>query len=321
MTRFPQPLAPVLLALALPGLCSAAGIERTFDVGPGGRLRVDAESTAVEVRGDSNAGVQIELTRRGDDAGEIEADYDVDISQNGNEVVVEIRRKRSWSFSRLFSQRSLELEVAVPNRFDADVDTSGGSVTVADLDGEVKAETSGGSLRLESIDGKVNGRTSGGGIHLDELSGPVEVKTSGGSIRIGEVGGEVRAFTSGGSIDVDHAGGPIEVKTSGGSIDIREARGAVIASTSGGSIRARILDQPADDCRLTTSGGSVTVSLEGGIALDIDAEASGGRVDSDLGGSLQAVSSSRSRLSGKLNGGGPTLLLRTSGGSVHLNET
>jgi hypothetical protein len=44
-------------------------------------------------------------------------------------------------------------------------------------------------------------------------------------------------------------------------------------------------------------------------------------VHSDLGEALRETSSTRSRLSGKLNGGGPTLLLRSSGGSVHILET
>lgn len=320
MTRTALWAAPLGLALVLPAGAAAAGIERSFDVGPGGILRIDADATMVEIHGATSDRVDLEITRRGDDADDIEDDYDIDFAQNGDEIVVEIRRKRRFSPFRWFSSRSLELEARVPERFDVRVETSGGSVEVAELIGEVQVKTSGGGLSIEEVEGEVWGRTSGGSIRLDEISGPAEVRTSGGSIRVGDVAGEVDASTSGGSIVVDSVGGPLTVKTSGGSIEIHEAQGSVIASTSGGSIRARLAGQPAADCRLTTSGGSVTVLLDRSIAVDVDAEASGGRIHDDLGDLMSERSSSRSRLSGKVNGGGPTLLLRTSGGSVRLLE-
>jgi len=76
-------------------------------------------------------------------------------------------------------------------------------------------------------------------------------------------------------------------------------------------------EQPQGDSRLTTSGGSVTAYLEASIAVDLSASTSGGRVHSqfDINGSV-----SKKRIDGEVNGGGPRLVLKTSGGSVNIKK-
>jgi hypothetical protein len=126
------------------------------------------------------------------------------------------------------------------------------------------------------------------------------VKTSGGSIRIGKVAGEVKAITSGGSIKV------------------KEVKGTINAKTSGGSVTAYISEQPEGDCSLTTSGGSVSAHLAGNIKVYVDAKTSGGTAHSDF--SIDGEKSKR-KIRGKINGGGPELYLRTSGGGVKIYKT
>jgi DUF4097 and DUF4098 domain-containing protein YvlB len=113
--------------------------------------------------------------------------------------------------------------------------------------------------------------------------------------------------------------GNVVARTSGGGIHVDDVMGSIDARTSGGSVTARISRQPEDDCRLTTSGGSVTVSLAKDIRVDVDASTSGGRVSTDFPVTLRGEISKRS-LRAKINGGGPELYLRTSGGSIHIRE-
>ena len=105
-------------------------------------------------------------------------------------------------------------------------------------------------------------------------------------------------------------------ETSGGSIEVREVHGPIRASTSGGSVRAYLAEQPTADCSLSTSGGTVTVHVDDSLALDIDANASGGSVRTDL--RVDASVNTKTKLKGALNGGGPTLKLRSSGGGVRV---
>jgi len=80
-------------------------------------------------------------------------------------------------------------------------------------------------------------------------------------------------------------------------------------------VSAGITGQPQAPCRLSTSGGSVQVRLSPEVKLDINASTSGGRVHTDFD-ILVRGNLTGSSLQGKLNGGGPELYLRTSGGNI-----
>ena len=82
---------------------------------------------------------------------------------------------------------------------------------------------------------------------------------------------------------------------------------------------AVISTQPAGDCSLTTSGGSITVHMKDDIGVDLNAKTSGGKVSSDLPVVIQGEIS-KHRIRGKINGGGPELYLKTSGGSIRIKR-
>jgi hypothetical protein len=282
------------VALAAPSLADS-GIQQRFDVAAGGTLSVNAEGASVKVLGRGSKGAEVSVKRGTDSRAEIEEDYTVSMTADGDDLVVRVESKREGWFNWR-SRKGLEIEIEVPARYDAEVVTSGGSVTVPELDGRLDARSSGGSVRIGRV------------------AGPTEVNTSGGSVTIEESRGEVLAKTSGGSIRITRAGGPVVAKTSGGSITVSEVAGALQASTSGGSIRATLTEQPAADCELSTSGGSVTVELAPGIAVDLDASAGGGSVRSEI--AVDVETKSKSKLVGQVNGGGPKMTLNSSGGGV-----
>jgi DUF4097 and DUF4098 domain-containing protein YvlB len=185
--------------------------------------------------------------------------------------------------SREKSRLQVSYKVSVPSHFNLDLKTAGGHIAVGDLKGNIKAETAGGEFRFGRIDGTIRAQTAGGSISLSRATGPVTLRTAGGRISIGE------------------------------------ARAGVQAQTAGGSISAALAAQPEGDCRLSTSGGRIEVELASDLELDITAQTSGGRVEVDV--PLSAVESrSRSWLRAKMNGGGPTLSLQTSGGSITLKK-
>ena len=288
MTNAPRPLRALSLAgtvflalLAAPAL--ADGLEYSFDVAAGGQLRIVAEGASIEINTGSGNQASIDISRGSDSESRILRDYEIDVHQDGNTIVVEADRKSLLGGLFGLFTKTLEIEVLVPERFDVSLTTSGGSIRIADLEGTVDARTSGGSLRLQSIDGPVNARTSGGSITIEECTGESHLRTSGGSIRL------------------------------------NDAKGTVNAQTSGGSVKAYLSEQPQGDSRLTTSGGSVTVYLASDIGVDLDARTSGGSVRTDFDVLVRGDKDhSRHRIAGPLNGGGPALYLRTSGGSIRV---
>ena len=281
-------------------------VEKSFNVTGAGTLRVETHGGAIRVSPGKDPVVQIKAKERINASTDAEADemlkkLELTFEQSGNDVRVYAKYERQPAGFRLGSWPpvQVDVEVTVPENFATDLNTSGGSITVGSLNGRAELKTSGGSIKVARMGGGVTARTSGGSIALDEARGPVELKTSGGNITVGRVSG------------------PADLATSGGSIRIDSVIDSVRAHTSGGSIRANIAGPLKEECTLSTSGGGVAVTVDKAAAFRLDASTSGGSVDAEgLTMTLEKMGRDRSRLAGAVNGGGPLLKLRTSGGGI-----
>jgi DUF4097 and DUF4098 domain-containing protein YvlB len=308
-----SPTARMLIVVAIAGSwmvranAAEESVKRNFNVAPGGRLTVESDNGSINVRAEAGNQVQIEVRFRKDSWSESRIKrfmdhFKVDFSQNGNDVTVTAKdrdREDGW-FS---GSRTPEIKfiISVPTRYNLNLSTAGGSIQVGDLEGSVVCETSGGSLNFGRIKGPVDGHTSGGSIQVEGCEGILDVESSGGGISVGSCKGDVHASTS------------------GGSIDISETYGSVRAETSGGSVSATFRRNPLKDCSLETSGGGIEVSGPDDLKVDLDAETSGGRVYTDFPVTLTGEIDPQS-LTAKINGGGPRMVLRTSGGNIRVKK-
>lgn len=298
--------------LAFSTVVASAAIEReiqkSFPVSGVGTLRVETQGGGIRVMPSNDGMVTVTARQRIKAATEAEADdllkkLELTMEQAGNDVRVVSKYEKRPSGFRFASWPPVEVDVivSVPASFAADLRTSGGGITLGDLNGRVVAKTSGGTLKLGNMGGEVDAHTSGGSITLGSAKGPVQLGTSGGNIRVGTVAGAAK------------------LSTSGGNIEIESATSALRASTSGGNIRAKIVGPLTEDCSLETSGGTVRLSVDKTAAFRLEASSSGGGVDVDgLPITMEKISNNRNRIAGSVNGGGPLLKLRSSGGGVAL---
>jgi DUF4097 and DUF4098 domain-containing protein YvlB len=148
----------------------------------------------------------------------------------------------------------VNLEFRVPARFNLDVETRGGSVTVERLEGELRAVTAAGSIRTGSITGPTRVETAGGNIDVENIGGRLEARTAGGNIRTGDVQGDAVLETSGGRIHTGRVAGTVRAGTAGGDIYVGGATSDVVAQTAGGKIR---LGDIGGRVRAETAGGSI----------------------------------------------------------------
>ena len=301
-------------------------IEKSFKVREGGTLTIESDLGSIEVITHKENQVDIEIIREINVSSDREAerildDLDISFDNRGDDVYIraEFKRNRDRWFRNGNRRLRLEFNVIVPEIYNVDLQTSGGSISVDDLEGYVNAKTSGGSLKFGDIKGPVKGTTSGGSIQLTGSEGDSKLNTSGGGITIGDVNGDIEATTSGGSIRIDRAEGKVIANTSGGGIQVDEVMGDIDAHTSGGSISAYISEQPRGDCSLTTSGGGIIVKLAEDVKAYLDAKTSGGGVQTDFPVTVRGKIK-KNELQAAINGGGPRLYLRTSGGSIHIRE-
>jgi DUF4097 and DUF4098 domain-containing protein YvlB len=298
-------------------------IHRNFNVHPGGTIIIDADVGDIKVNSGA-ANVSVDVIRKAKTssrsrADEIFKDYELTFAQEGNNVRVRARYNHPTSWFHWNNDLDVHFAVSIPSQYNVDLTTAGGDITVSDLAGQVRAKTSGGDISLGRINGLVDAHTSGGNVSMSGAHAEAMLSTSGGNIKVGDAAGLLNVKTSGGSIDIRHAGSDLKAHTSGGSIDIGDAGGAIDASSSGGSIHARLSRQPHTDSKLSTSGGGITISVAPNLGLDIDAHTSGGDVASNIPVTILGKQEDSS-LNGKFNGGGPKLVLRSSGGDIRLEK-
>ena len=213
------------------------------------------------------------------------------------ELVIEWANKKAPKNSGLSGEHVLK----IPKAASIDISTAGGSIKLGDRGGAVAVRCSGGSI----LAGKV----------LSQFS----AITSGGSIAVGDCDGNAALNTSGGSIKTGHIHGSLVAKTSGGSINVGNISGHVEAKTSGGSIKASLKSQIQKPVNLVTSGGNINLTVNPDFRATLDAKTSGGRVVCDLPMKVSGKFSKK-MIQGAVNGGGPKITMRTSGGNIRLSK-
>ncbi|MDQ5978586.1 MAG: hypothetical protein QG602_1560 [Verrucomicrobiota bacterium] len=285
-------------------------VEKTFAVQPGGNLKASTQGGDITIRTADTPQVHVQVKQVVRASSEQEADEILEkltltLEQTGNDVTAEAKYEKrgpgTWFGN--WPPVSVSFVITVPTSYNLNLGTSGGDIGVASLKGNVRARTSGGDLEFARIDGDIDAGTSGGDITLLE-----------GTAR-------ARLTTSGGDISVDRAGGLTEVSTSGGDIELKSVAQLVSASTSGGDVHAVITGPIAQDALLSTSGGQVRVEIAKDTGFHLDASTSGGDVRADgITITIEKGGSGKSRLMGAVNGGGPRLKLRSSGGDIKVTS-
>lgn len=273
----------------------------SFTLSGEGTLDVQTSGGHITVTGSSSNTVEVEMYVRKNgknltpDDTNLE-DWDIDISQSGQSIRAIAERKGSgWNWFGGQNKPSVSFVVYTPKNINSDLNTSGGHIKVGGLSGEQQIKTSGGHLELSTLTGTVNARTSGG------------------HITVSDVQADLKARTSGGHIEAENSEGNLTFKTSGGHISLNNVAGTVEAHTSGGSIEADLITI-GEFVDLKTSGGNVNITVPTDIGLNLDLKGS------FVSSNLQNFSgkAERNEIEGQINGGGPSISARTSGGTVSL---
>lgn len=312
-------LAAVLLASALivrvTGVMAAERVlERSFAVQPGGLLTVNAQGADVTVSGSDANQVVVYMIAKASQK-ELDA-LKLSAAQNEGGVIVEMLRPDGHWFNWSSWNIDAQIKVTVPRRYRTELKTSGGDIKISRLDGDATGRTSGGSVGVEEVTGQVRMSTSGGDIIASDVKGAIDVKTSGGSVQLKSIDGPAQARSSGGNIIVTGIHGNVDASTSGGNVRLLRIDGKISARTSGGDVHCDLIGTNRG-ISATTSGGSIQLTMAKDITATLDAVTSGGRITTEFPVTVHGASGERS-LSGPINGGGEAIYARTSGGSIVL---
>lgn len=261
----------------------------------------------------------------------LEADYHFILEASDNTIKAIAKNKNqtiNWK-----KALSISYKIYVPKEISTNLTTSGGNITLADLNGSQHFVTSGGNLDIQRLKGKIDGVTSGGNISVSDCSEDIELTTSGGNITADNCTGKINLVTSGGDVKLSKLNGTIEATTSGGNAIANDIRGALEAHTSGGNVNLRDLYCSVDAgtsggnifvsvkeigsyVRITNSSGKIELELPSGKGLDLKLTASKIKTNqlNNFSGSME-----EEEINGKLNGGGIPVTVMGGSGRISLS--
>jgi hypothetical protein len=129
---------------------------------------------------------------------------------------------------------------------------------------------------------------------------------------------EVRFTTVNGGVELTGLGGRITAETTNGGIVARNVSGAIEASTTNGGVDVDLASVAEGGAKLECTNGGIKLRISPDARASISASITNGGIDT---GSLrlETTESSRRRLVGRLNGGGPSIRIEGTNGGIVLN--
>jgi hypothetical protein len=269
--------------LLVPGGVRAEEVAKSFTVSGHAHVRVQTDDGAVRVSTGDIKQVEIRVVYTGY---KLDRDLKVSTSQNGDAVEVIAKTHGGDWFNFGVRHSSLRVEVHMPKDADLEVTTGDGSVEADSITGNLDVKTGDGHISVQGAKGNIRLHTGDGHIEGRALDGRAEITTGDGHVN---VEGRFDALT---------------IKTGDGSVTARAGRGSTVAAP----------------WNIHTGDGSVDLDLPGGMQANLDASTHDGRISLGIPVMVEGTFSS-TKILGKMNGGGQTIVVRTGDGSIHLNKS
>ncbi|CAN5656199.1 DUF4097 family beta strand repeat-containing protein [soil metagenome] len=130
---------------------------------------------------------------------------------------------------------------------------------------------------------------------------------------------QARFKTVNGGIEVTDLAGSLNVQTTNGGITARGIGGPIDASTTNGGVDVELTRVAGEGVKLECTNGGIRLRLPSDARATISASVTNGGIETG-GLALEASETSRRRLEGSLNGGGPNIRLRGTNGGIRLSS-
>ena len=278
-------------------------------VKPGGSLLLDLDTGgSVKVSGWDKNEIEVRGTLAGEDWRDERVEFDVKNNRATLRSVYDQPESGQFSSSNRF-------EIRVPRRFDIELRSAGGDLTLRDLDGTMHGETGGGEVVMERLKGHARLSTGGGEVRIDDCDMTGTVSTGGGLVTLSRVRGGLKASSGSGPVihttgaepgetgdlaelevgesgeSIGYAdgkssgtgkGGVLHIDRAGGDIHLASAPNGVHATTGGGEVTIGRADRTVyaqtggGDITVGPASGSVTATTGAGDVHVILARGSGG---------------------------------------------
>jgi hypothetical protein len=259
----------------------AADYAKTYTVSNRANVRVDTDDGSVVVTTGDTKEVQFRVEYEGY---VLDKSLHIDSSQHGDQVELIARIPHGFHIS-LGMMRRLHIEVRMPKDADLEVRTGDGSIKANNVSGTIDLRSGDGALTVGSLKGAIRLHTGDGSIEANDLDGKCDATSGDGRIRLS------------GRFDV------LSAKSGDGSVGVEAQHGSKLDSS----------------WSVVSGDGSIDVALPPDLPVNIEASSGDGHISTDIPIAMEGVIS-KSRVHGKMNGGGSTLTIHTGDGSIRLKQ-
>lgn len=160
------------------------------------------------------------------------------------------------------------------------------------------------------------------------------IKATGITIKVPQNGGSFKLSSVNNSISVTNVSGDVEVNCTNGSATLNDISGSVVANSVNGTIRVNFnrIDAKAP-MAFSTLNGSIDVTFPANLKANVKLKTDHGNIYSDFDIATDRRATSKASSSngmykltvdetvyGKIDGGGPELLMKTMNGSIYIRK-
>lgn len=271
-------------------------IDRKFKISEGDDLVIDVAHSDVSVRTGPAGEAGVQVTVSGERARRFFEHLNFSVEKEGSSVTITTNPRGNWNRGG----GDIDVLVTVPERFDARVDVAHGDVDVERLDGRLDFRLAHGDLSAASLSGtSLEIDVAHGDFDADRvMSEKVKIRAAHGDISAASLAAaDFDLGVQHGDIDVDRAEGYARVSGSHSDIDIS------FAKWNGGEF--------------SNSHGDIEIAAPAGAAADVDFSA--GEIDISAGHGFVGTMKDK-RAQGRVSGGGPKMVARTTHGDISFRE-
>ena len=246
----------------------------------------------IVVRQTTGSDILITATKSAHSADDLDG-VDVEVQQTGDVISGTLNYlPGSWSVSVAF-----EIQVP-PNLF-------------------VQIESASGNIRIENYQGTLNVSTLSGTLVLHNINGGIQADTANGNIEARDVDGNVNVSSSSGNILVSYSTPPQMTNDPILLTDVLEMW--TYSLEPDGTQNSFSPKLPGNGQRIfENSSGAITLQLPPDLQVDVFAQLFSANFKSDFD-QLQG-SADKVRYTGRINGGGPLIILTNASGAIDVEE-
>jgi DUF4097 and DUF4098 domain-containing protein YvlB len=270
-----------LVLAALPALGAEATFERTLSVS--GRVELTVATGAGNIHITRGSGNQVHIW------GKVKSTcwgINCASEQQVREIAAKPSIEQTGNIVRIgvrhqsLKNISIDYEIQAPENAFLDASSGSGNVTVEGVGENAKLSTGSGNIHATGLHGGFSAETGSGNIYAEQ--------TGEGFVKAG---------------------------TGSGNLELRNLRGGLNAHTGSGDIKAG--GAPTGEWKLEAGSGNIDLWI-GNAAVTLDASTGSGNIHTDQD-MVTHGSSDHHHVSGKINGGGPTVRVETGSGDVRVH--